>query len=89
LVRFGQELHFDDLIEEHEAKHGKLWTYDAQPNNRTFHRKWDSSAAEYQLYSKIADRIEQHLELLSTNVVEEHSQKTKDNGWQHPIKWWA
>eukprot|EP00978_Attheya_sp_CCMP212_P013972 scaffold35329_cov44-Attheya_sp.AAC.2 len=90
LVRFGQELHFDDLIETHEAKHGTLWTYDALPNNnRNFHRKWDSSPAEYQLYSKIADRIEQHLEVLSTNVVEEHSQKTKDNGWQHPIKWWA
>lgn len=34
LVRFGEELHFDDLIEEHEAKHGKLWTYEATTESK-------------------------------------------------------
>ena len=26
-VRFGEEVTFDDLIEEHENKYGKLWKY--------------------------------------------------------------
>ena len=29
MVQFGKEIVFDDLIEEHERKHGKLWTYNA------------------------------------------------------------
>lgn len=28
-VRFGEEIDFDDLIEEHEAIHGALWKYTA------------------------------------------------------------
>lgn len=27
-IQFGQELYFDDLIQEHESKHGKLWVYE-------------------------------------------------------------
>ena len=34
LVQFGEELYFDDLIEAHEAKHGKLWTYDATTESK-------------------------------------------------------
>ena len=29
LFRFGPEIHFDDLIRAHEARHGKLWRYGA------------------------------------------------------------
>ena len=76
-IRFGEEIRFDDLIREHEAKHGTLWKYsgnvDAEEleNGRSrggFHKHWDSSREERELYSKIARRIEVHLEGLTREV---------------------
>jgi monolysocardiolipin acyltransferase len=29
-VRFGEEIEFDDLIREHESRHGKLWKYSGE-----------------------------------------------------------
>ena len=30
VVRFGEEIEFDDLIREHETRHGKLWKYSGE-----------------------------------------------------------
>lgn len=78
-IRFGGELQFDDLIDDHEEKHGKLWKYDAAVgkyelsekgrSSGDFHRLWDSSKEEMELYTKIAKRIEIHLEQLTKKVV--------------------
>lgn len=32
-VRFGPELYFDDLIDEHEKKYGKIWKYTSNVDN--------------------------------------------------------
>mmetsp|Transcript_22772 Transcript_22772/g.33736 ORF Transcript_22772/g.33736 Transcript_22772/m.33736 type:complete len:397 (+) Transcript_22772:83-1273(+) len=64
-IQFGQELQFDDLIEEYEAKHGKLWVYgDGDGRNHFI-----SSETEKELYGKIALRVEHHLEILTKEVV--------------------
>ena len=51
-VRFGSELHFDDLIQAHERKFGPLWKYNASVDDdehssdaaadNDFHDHWDS-----------------------------------------------
>ena len=45
-VRFGSELHFDDLIQAHEQRFGPLWKYNASVDNDrdadNFHDHWDS-----------------------------------------------
>ena len=43
-------------------------------NRGDFHRRWDSSAAEKELYSRIASRIEIHLEALTKSVVAKHEE---------------
>ena len=75
-VRFGSELSFDDLIEEHEAAHGPLWKYtpsiqlehslgSGSGKPVDYHKYWDSSPAERLLYSKITLRIQRALEDLN------------------------
>lgn len=69
-VRFGKELTFDDLIDEHECKYGPVRKYtrslDADRrlgyDTDNFHSHWDSSQSEMVLYSKIMLRIETALE---------------------------
>ena len=71
-VQFGKEIHFDDLIQEHEVKYGKLWKYRGkEPTAADVQGKeedWVSSREEKILYSKIVKRIEMHLEVLTRNV---------------------
>lgn len=64
-VRIGEELFFDDLIKQHEVQHGKLWSY----SHKEEQGQWHSSNAEKELYNKIALRIEESLEKLTTDVV--------------------
>jgi len=81
-IKFGKEIFFDDLIEEHEEEHGKLRTYNSTSGNVDgnvsgqtavmrghFHRNWDSTDAEKALYHKITLRIEMQLEKLTEEVV--------------------
>lgn len=71
-VRFGKEIRFDDLIQEHEAKYGKLWKYSAQASQQdldNFHDSWDSVPQDYALYHKITLRIQQALEDLNAMAV--------------------
>ena len=72
-IRFGKEINFDDLIEEHEVKHGKLWEYG--DNTEPKKEQWYSSNAEKILYHKIVFRIEAELERLTKDVVTTHAQK--------------
>ena len=67
-IKFGKEIHMDDLIDEFESKHGKLWKYDSTSDHCTEQNNWESSDNEKQLYQKIALRIEQELEKI-TNVM--------------------
>jgi len=64
-VRFGEEIIFDDLIEDYEKKHGSLWKYENQSEGS----KWVSSESEKLLYRQITLRIEKHLEPLTEQVV--------------------
>eukprot|EP00557_Chaetoceros_sp_GSL56_P013362 CAMPEP_0176482254 /NCGR_PEP_ID=MMETSP0200_2-20121128/3275_1 /TAXON_ID=947934 /ORGANISM="Chaetoceros sp., Strain GSL56" /LENGTH=296 /DNA_ID=CAMNT_0017878553 /DNA_START=357 /DNA_END=1247 /DNA_ORIENTATION=+ len=65
-IKFGEEITFDDLIQEHEQKYGKLWVYNGDNND---HEQYVSSKVEKELYKKIALRIEYHLENLTKKVV--------------------
>jgi len=65
-VQFGQEIMFDDLIQEHEQKYGKLWKYG--PNEE---EKWISSYEERILYNKIVQRIEDRLDILTKQVCQD------------------
>ncbi|KAL7555102.1 hypothetical protein ACHAWF_018728 [Thalassiosira exigua] len=77
-VRFGEEISFDDLIREHESKHGRLWKYcgkltaeeqyDRGEHAESFHERWDSSSEERALYSKIVRRIEGRLDVITREV---------------------
>ena len=63
-VRFGDQICFDDLIEEHEKIHGPLWKYKASidEENNNDKEAWRTSKAEdLELYSNITRRIEAHL----------------------------
>jgi monolysocardiolipin acyltransferase len=68
-VRFGKELHFDDLIEAHEKRFGRLRKYqssvdrDADPDD--FHAHWDSRPEDLALYSAITRRVEEALNELN------------------------
>jgi len=66
LIQFGGEITFDDLIEEHEANHGKIWVYDG---NDGAQGRWKSSDEEKELYRKITLRIERELESVTKEVV--------------------
>lgn len=100
-VRFGQEIRFDDLLEEHEKQHGKLWKYsgtwnaeeeyhasrESTTSQKSHHEQqrrsnddgqqaqfelWNSSSdAERVLYSKIVQRIEHHLDVITRKVCKE------------------
>lgn len=66
-VIFGHEVSFDDLIAEHEAKHGPLRKIQATPTPdevENYHKYWDSSPEEMLLYSAITRRLEDALEEL-------------------------
>ncbi|KAL3765019.1 hypothetical protein ACHAW5_004278 [Stephanodiscus triporus] len=89
-VRFGEEISFDDLILEHESRHGKLWKYrgeveddeerrhdDGRRRNDRVHREsWKSSEAERVLYSKIVRRIEGRLDALTKEICAEERPKS-------------
>mmetsp|Transcript_22849 Transcript_22849/g.49433 ORF Transcript_22849/g.49433 Transcript_22849/m.49433 type:complete len:428 (+) Transcript_22849:305-1588(+) len=81
-VGFGKEIVFDDLIQEHESSHGKLWKYcgkinaeeqyDKGQQNASVHGSWDSSEEERALYSKIVRRIESRLDTITREVCKEN-----------------
>ena len=75
-VRFGNEIEFDDLIEEYETRHGKLWVYGSRKDGLEDHFK--SSDLEKELYRKITMRIENHLESLTKKVVVEDNCNVAD-----------
>lgn len=71
-VRFGCEIIFDDLIDEHERIYGKLWKYKSNSRASKYsdcknivddndHNNWISKPNDYILYSKITLRIEREL----------------------------
>eukprot|EP01038_Epipyxis_sp_PR26KG_P005254 gene5254-7302_t len=63
-VRFGIELDFTDLINEHELKYGPLWKYKPSIKyemNENYHDYWDSKPEDLILYNKITNRIEEAL----------------------------
>jgi len=62
-IQFGREIVFDDLIEEYESKHGKLWVYGDASNH------FVSSDSEKALYRQIALRVEGDLEALTKQLV--------------------
>ena len=81
-VKFGEEIVFDDLILEHESRHGKLWKYrgeidddeeqrhyDGRRRDDRLHREsWKSSEEERLLYSKIVRRIEGRLDAITREI---------------------
>ena len=81
-VLFGQELFFDDLIDAHERKHGKLKRYtpsvvktveqngklvSVYDSSSDMQRYWISRDCDYELYHKITLRIEAALEGLNNS----------------------
>ena len=65
-VRVGERLCFEDLISDHEQRHGSLRKY--APANSTGNRSgWQSSSEELQLYSRITLRVEKALMKLEGN----------------------
>ena len=67
-LRFGTQIHFNDLIEEHEKIYGKLWKFSSQDNSDNYienKSKWESKPEDLILYHKITLRIQEHLELLN------------------------
>lgn len=79
-IQFGPEIFFDDLIAEHEKKHGKLRVFRHGQGDRT---DFISSETEKELYGKIAMRIQNHLEPLTTTVVLESTSKRRDKSRFH------
>eukprot|EP01031_Cornospumella_fuschlensis_P024105 gene24105-29160_t len=63
VVRFSEEIFFDDLIEEHEKIYGKVWKYQSKSWEGE-KEQWVSSPEDLKLYSKITRRIEKVLEQL-------------------------
>ncbi len=61
-IQFGEEIYFDDLIQEHEMKYGVLWEHQDGHD-------FISSKHEKELYHKIALRIQNHLENVTKKVV--------------------
>lgn len=68
-IKFGKEIHVDDLINEFESKHGKLRKYNSDSETNSDKINWVSSDDEKQLYRKITLRIEQELEKITSAVV--------------------
>ena len=69
-VRFGEEVHFDDLIRDHETRHGRLWKYHGEDvdDGMRQRERWRSSEEERVLYGKIARRIEGRLDAITREV---------------------
>jgi monolysocardiolipin acyltransferase len=71
-VMFGRELKFDDLIEEHELKYGRLWKYQAKaPEESSLDDQllaWKSRESDKILYHKITMRIQMELEKLNAEM---------------------
>ncbi|RYY84055.1 hypothetical protein EON63_09975 [archaeon] len=64
VVRFSEEIFFDDLIQAHERVYGKVWKYTSMTWEGEQER-WVSSPEDMKLYSKITRRIEKVLERLN------------------------
>ena len=64
-VQFGESITFEDLINEHERQHGKLWKY---KNDEASYLQWSSSVEERLLYNKITRRIEARLDELTKEL---------------------
>jgi len=63
-VWFGERLHFDDLIAEHEARHGPLHKVSAAPVADSWDQelaRWKTGDAEKELYHLITLRIQDAL----------------------------
>ncbi len=72
-VIFGEEVKFDDLIEEHEQKYGPLWKYRAQAESSDAQRElqlWKSKDSDKILYHKITFRLQAELERLNLEMNE-------------------
>lgn len=65
-LRVGKLVEFEDLIEEHEKKHGKLWKYNVEPVEG---ERWRSSEEEKVLYTKITMRVEEAIKGLEEESV--------------------
>lgn len=76
-LRFGEQIHFDDLIDEHEKTYGKLWKYRHTDDNNdndnyaTNKTMWTSKPEDLILYHKITTRLQERLELLNNNYLNE------------------
>lgn len=67
-LRFGQQIHFNDLIDEHEKIYGKLWKYKHDDDSDNYIENkgmWLSKAEDLILYHKITRRIQDSLEILN------------------------
>ncbi len=72
-VIFGNEVKFDDLIEEHERIFGPLWKYRAQAQSKDAEKElqmWKSSNSDKILYHRIAFRLQAELERLNVEMNE-------------------
>lgn len=102
-IRFGKEIVFDDLLQEHENQYGKLWKYSGTWNaeedyhtreggqnshhqqqrssnddERAQYELWNSSSdAERVLYSKIVQRIEYHLDVITRKICKEGERESR------------
>ena len=75
-VKFGEELDFQDLIDNYESKHGKLWKLSPsklQDTKEDDDRWHNPTAEELELYSQITLRIEKHLAHLQSDLINARS----------------
>lgn len=76
IVRFGEEVNFNDLIADHEKKYGKLRKYRCSSSSKIDHddmvdeRSWVSCESDKILYHMITNRIEEALERLRKEAYE-------------------
>jgi monolysocardiolipin acyltransferase len=81
-VRVGQQLCFDDIIADHETRHGALRKYSSnkKDSDRRSGRSsgWQSSADELLLYSRITLRIEQALLQLESDSKNDADHRIQD-----------
>jgi len=67
-VQVGKQLHFEDLISDHEQRHGSLRKYTSSKSTDNRRSGWQSSTDELLLYSRITLRIEKALLELEDNT---------------------
>jgi len=80
-VWFGERLYFDDLVGEHEAKHGPLNKISAGPVASDWQEqveKWKSSDTDRQLYHDITNRIQDALLALEARAKSDVAAKPVD-----------